>query len=159
MSVAVCVRIRVYFCDRGCAYVCACACVCMCVRACVRGLFSGLCGCAFAHEGACAVPRVPDSCVCARACVDLPARTLVLASVRVLFIFGCVGVRAPMPGCARVCAFVCICGSLSTCVGGCVNAREPALVCAFVHMRARAFPTSLLCFSLGRSARGKSPPR
>ncbi len=74
-----------------------------------------------------------------RVCVDLPERTLERATVRVLFIFGCVGVRAPMPVCARVCACVCVCTRVrvATCVGGCVHAREPALVRAFVHMRAR----------------------
>jgi hypothetical protein len=88
-----------------------------------------------------------------RACVDLPAHTLVRASVRVVFIFHCVGVRAPRPVCVRVCAGVCVCVTLRVSVGACMHASLRLCARSCTCARAREFHQLALLFPMQARAR------
>ena len=144
MGLAMCVRL----CISGTVRVRVRVCMYACVPVRVRVSCYVVCVVARVRMKARAPFRASHTRACARACVGLPACTLVRATVRVLFIVGCVGVRASMPVCVRVCV------RLSACVGGCVHAREPALLCTNAHAeRACGFDWLALLFPWQARAR------
>jgi hypothetical protein len=89
------------------------------------------------------------------ACVRRPTGTYVGACDRARLVCFWLCGRASAYACVRVCACVCTRVRLSTCKGACVHARELALVCAFVHMRARACVADRLALRFPWQARAR----
>ncbi len=142
---------------RACASVrvCMCACVCVCVSLRVR-VFVRACACTLVFAcvwvNLCACERVRASTYRrVRWCVRPCASCLFLVEWACERLCLCARVRAHAGACASlyVCRWVRACTRACACVR--VRAHARALVCAF--------STGLFCFSRGRRARGKSPPR
>jgi hypothetical protein len=130
-----------------------CACVRVCACACLLGLLGGLCSCACAHEGACAVPRESYSYRRVRWSVQPCASCLFLV------VWACERLCLCARMCVRACACARVCVSLRVSVGACMHASLRLCTRSCTCVRACAFSTGLLCFSRGRRARAKSPPR